>query len=1312
MATLALAVAGAAVGSALLPAGLTVLGATITGATIGAQVGALAGSYIDQTLLAGSGPSRVVGGPRLDDLRVTASTEGAPIPRLVGRQRLGGQVIWASELEERVASNGSGKGGIGGPAGPKTYRYYANFAVALAEGPVTSIGRVWADGKELDLNEVTWRLHAGSDDQVADALIVSHLGADDAPAYRGTAYIVFEHMLLEPYGNRLPQLSFEVFRAVDPFDQSIRGVVMIPGSGEFVYSPTAVTRDIGAGQREGENSHTLQGATDWSVSLDQLAATLPNAYAVSLVVSWFGSDLRAGDCLIRPAVDSAEKATKPLTWSVAGLTRATAPLVSANGGRAAYGGTPSDSTVIAAIRDLETRGHAVTLNPFVLMDVPAGNVLPNPYAPAEPQAAYPWRGRITIHPAPGVSGSPDKTAAAAAQLASFMGTAAPSDFTVTGDTVIYTGPDEWSFRRFILHYAHLAVAAGGVDGFILCSELRGLTQARGATSSYPFVDALVALAADVRSVLGPSTRITYGADWSEYFGHQPADGSGDVHFHLDPLWASPVIDAIGVDAYWSLADWRDGRAHADWLAGHRSIYDLDYLRTNIRGGEGFDWYYATAADRDAQIRTPITDGAGKPWVFRPKDIRSWWLEPHYDRPGGVESPTPTAWVPQSKPFWLTEIGCPAIDKGANQPNVFVDPKSAENATPYYSNAVRDDHMQRRYLQALIDGLDPAHPGYVEGANPSSSVYGGPMIDLANVYVYAWDARPYPAFPSNLAAWGDGGSWQLGHWLNGRIASQPLSEAIRSLFAHYGFTDVDTGKVQGVVAGYVVDRIMSAREALQPLMLAFFLDAIESGGRIVLRHRGAEPPILALTPDAVVEARPGADLISITRAQETDLPASARIAYASYETDYRQAVAEARRLVGASGRVALAELAVVMEAGQATAIAESWLFETWAARERARFTLPPSLGALEPGDVVALAGAAGNRLFRLTEIGDHGAREIDAIRIEPDIYIPIAAPPRPQEPPPGVQTGSPLVRFLDLPLLRGDEPPDAGYIAATMRPWPGGVAVFRSPTQSDFVLGAIIAAPAIMGTTVDTLPVGPTSRLDKATRQRVVLDGGALASVGELVLFSGANAAAIEHAPGRWEVVQFERAELVAPATYELSRLVRGQAGSEWAATSPLAAGARFVILDAALTRIDLAPADVGLAFNWRHGPSNRDIGASSYETTVHAFTAVGRRPLAPVHLRVRRIGTDLHLSWIRRTRMGGDSWEGAEVPLGEESERYEIDVLDGAAVKRTIATTVPATIYTTADQLADFGSPQPTVSLRIHQIGAAYGRGSALSAMA
>ena len=1309
MATLALAAAGAAIGGALLPTGITLLGATITGATIGSQIGALTGAFVDQSLLGASG-SGIRSGPRLSDLKITASTEGAPIPRLYGRARLGGQMIWATDLEEQRVTSGGGKGAPSQPA-TEEFRYYANFAVALCEGEITSLGRVWADGKELDLSDYDWRLHTGSEDQTADSLIVAREGADNAPAYRGVAYIVFERLPLQSFGNRLPQLSFEVYRAVDPFEAQVRGVVLIPGSGEFVYATDPVTRSVGLAQSEAENTHTRRGGSDWTVALDQLQETLPNAGSVSLVVSWFGSDLRAGECLIRPCVDTADKDTSPIVWSVAGLNRATAPVVSTNAGRAAYGGTPSDQTVVGAIQDLAARGLDVALTPFILMDIPAGNTLPDPYTGDTGQPAYPWRGRITVDPAPDQPGSPDKSAGVTAQLAAFIGTATPADFTIAGETVIYSGPAEWSLRRMVLHYAHLAVAAGGVDAFVIGSELRGLTQIRSDASTYPFVAALASLADDVKAVLGPATRVTYAADWSEYFGHQPADGTGDVFFHLDPLWASPSIDAVAIDLYWPLSDWRDGRDHADALAGARSIYDLDHLKSNIAGGEGFDWYYAGSTDRDAQLRTPITDGAGKPWVFRFKDLKSWWGSAHVNRPGGTESLTSTAWVPQSKPVWFTEIGCPAVDKGANQPNVFIDPKSSESVLPHFSRGSRDDLMQRRYLQALHEAFDPDHAGYVAGSNPTSAVYDAPMLDLDRVFVYAWDARPYPAFPADLDTWGDGANWPLGHWINGRIASQPLPQLIAALLDDYEFADVDVSRLDGLVSGYVIDRIMSARDALQPLELSCFFDAIESGGRIAFRHRGQDDTVAELNSDTLVESKPNADLITLTRAQETDLPASARVSYSASESEYRQAVAEARRLVGASGRVTLAELPIVMEAGQASQVAEAWLFEAWAARDRAAFAVPPSRLAVEPGDTVSVEIVGKPRLLRIAEIGDHGARDVEARSIDPDVYGGVSPVTRPQSPPPDVLTGQPFGLFLDLPLLTGSESPHVGYVAAAQRPWPGTVAFLRSPETSGFSLRATATAAIITGVTLDVLPAGPEGRINRATRLRVRLDYGQLQSVTHLALLGGANAAAIRNADGAWEVLQFESSELVAPATYELSNLLRAQAGTDGAMVASLSAGARFVLLDRALAPVDMSPDEIGLAFNWRFGPASRDIGHASYVTATHAFTGAGLRPYSPVHVRGTRTGGDLTITWSRRTRIGGDAWSAGDVPLAEESEHYEIDVLDGSAVARTIATTSSSATYSAADQVADFGTPQSACTIRVYQIAAGYGRGTARAAV-
>ena len=1314
MATLALAAVGAAAGGALLPSGLSVLGMTLTGATIGSQIGALAGSYIDNALFGVSGQKRSVEGPRLKDLHITASTEGTPIPRLYGRARLGGQVIWADEIRETIVtsrSGGSGKGAAPTPVTETTeYVYSASFAVALAEGEISGVGRIWADGEELDLSQVTWRLYRGTETQLPDSAIVAIEGVGRAPAYRGVAYIVFESLALAPFGNRIPQLSFEVHRTVEPFGGEIKGIVMIPGSGEFAYATTQVSKALGRGVSEPENVHSQQGGADWTVALDQMQATLPNAKSVSLVVSWFGTDLRAGHCLLKPGVETVTKTTTPMTWSVAGVSRAAAYVVSQKDGRPAYGGTPSDASVVEAIADLKARGMSVVLTPFILMDVPDGNTLADPYSAAGAQPSYPWRGRITCHPAPGRPGTPDKTATAASQVAAFVGTAAVGDFAIAGTTVTYSGPNEWSFRRMVLHNAYLAKAAGGVDAFLIGTELRGLTWVRSAAATYPFVAALQALAADVKSVLGPGAKILYAADWSEYFGHQPPDGSGDVDFHLDPLWASSAIDAIGIDLYWPLSDWREDGAHLDKQAGAASIYDGSYLRGNVAGGEGFDWYYASASDRELQVRTPITDGHGTPWIYRYKDIKSWWLNPHYNRPGGVPGGSPTAWVPQSKPFWFMEIGCPALDNGANQPNVFVDPKSAESAYPYFSRGVRDDLMQRRYLKALIEAFDPAGTNYVAGLNPVSAVYGARMVDLARIHVYCWDARPYPAFPHNTDVWSDGENWRFGHWLNGRFSVAPLAELVDQLMIDYAVAGPDARSLRGVVPGYVIDRLMSPRDALQPLELAYFFDSIETEGRLTFRHRGAAAPVLNLSEDDLVEERAGDALVTLTRAQETDLPASAKISHIAASGDYRQAVVEARRLTGASGRVARAELPMVLEHESASQIADSWLFESWAARERAALKLPPSALALEPGDVLTITKDGSDILVRVTEIGERGVREIEGLSIDPEVYA--GAPARPRETPETtpVQPGPAYLEFMDLPLLRGDEAPDAGYVAAFQVPWPGGIAVFASPEEAGYALRARALAPAVIGRTLDPLPAGPLGVIDRASRIRVALGSGTLASTTRVQMLGGRNAAAVRNEAGGWEVIQFETATLVAEATYQLANLLRGQAGTEREMRAPLPADATFVLLGGEVTPVPLAAGEIGTPLFWRYGPANRDIADASYRTATHAFTGCGLRPLSPVHVRAARAAGDVTLSWIRRTRVGGDSWT-AEVPLAEDSERYEVDVLSGMTVVRTLTASAPSCLYTAAQQMADFGAPQSTLSVAVYQMSPTYGRGTAKSAV-
>jgi hypothetical protein len=367
-----------------------------------------------------------------------------------------------------------------------------------------------------------------------------------------------------------------------------------------------------------------------------------------------------------------------------------------------------------------------------------------------------------------------------------------------------------------------------------------------------------------------------------------------------------------------MADWRDGAAHLDAVAGYAGAYDPAYLSYNVEHGEDYDWYYASPAARTVQTRSVIADGAyGEPWVFRRKDIRNWWLNQHRNRPGGVRSASPTAWVPQSKPIWLTEFGCPAVDKGANQPNVFYDPKSSESALPHFSNGRRDDLMQRRCLEAILNYWDPDH-----GNNPASTVYSGRMIDTNRMFVWAWDARPYPDYPLRSAVWRDSANWEKGHWLSGRMGLAPAAAVVKELCSSAGVAQTDTANLDALITGYVAADTASARALIEPLSTAFHFDAYESAGTIRFTRKGGAAAA-TIAADALAELDEKRRF-QLTRAQEADLPPVVRVSFVDAWADYRASMAEARKPGAMGQRVSRLNLDLVLEASEAQGIADRLL----------------------------------------------------------------------------------------------------------------------------------------------------------------------------------------------------------------------------------------------------------------------------------------------------------------------------------------------------------------------------------------------------
>ncbi len=220
----------------------------------------------------------------------------------------------------------------------------------------------------------------------------------------------------------------------------------------------------------------------------------------------------------------------------------------------------------------------------------------------------------------------------------------------------------------------------------------------------------------------------------------------------------------------------------------------------------------------------------------------------------------------------------------------------------------------------------------------------------------------------------------------------------------------------------------------------------------------------------------------------------------------------------------------------------------------------------------------------------------------------------------------------------------------------------------------------------------------------------LTSVTDMELFAGANSLAIEAAPGIWEIVQAGTIELVAPGRYRLTRLLRGQRGTEDAIGDPTPAGERVIVLNGALQPLSVSEADLGLPWNWRVGPAS--AAPSDLVMAVLTFTPEGRglKPFAPAQLRIRKEANgDLALRWTQRSRaLSADSWVLAEAPMMEASEIYDLELLNGTTVVRTVfGLTSPAFTYDSAMQTSDFGGPVTSLTVRIYQLGA-LGRGTPL----
>ena len=302
----------------------------------------------------------------------------------------------------------------------------------------------------------------------------------------------------------------------------------------------------------------------------------------------------------------------------------------------------------------------------------------------------------------------------------------------------------------------------------------------------------------------------------------------------------------------------------------------------------------------------------------------------------------------------------------------------------------------------------------------------------------------------------------------------------------------------------------------------------------------------------------------------------------------------------------------------------------------------------------------------------------------------------------------LMELMDVPILQ-DSDNDAGFYAATKGDsalYPGS-AVFNSVDDVTYVRKATVLESAVFGTCTTTLGDWTHGRVfDETNTVTVNVGAGSLSSdTRDNVLHSLATNAMLIGS----EMIQFRTANLTAPGIYVLSGLLRGCRGTEWAMTGHVASE-RCVLLQAAgVRRVAMVNTDLGLSRYYKGVTLGQGLSSATAVTFVD--NAIGLKPFSPILFKAGRdASNNIVFEWQRRTRLAVRMIGplGINVPLGEDTESYEIDIFSSSSystVVRTIASSTPTAAYTAAQQSADGLTPGNTIYARVYQRSATVGRG-------
>jgi hypothetical protein len=528
----------------------------------------------------------------------------------------------------------------------------------------------------------------------------------------------------------------------------------------------------------------------------------------------------------------------------------------------------------------------------------------------------------------------------------------------------------------------------------------------------------------------------------------------------------------------------------------------------------------------------------------------------------------------------------------------------------------------------------------------------------------------------------------------------VSEVVTDICERAGLESsyIDVTDLTDEIDGYIISRNMSARSAIEPLQKAYFFDGAEFGNKINFVKRGSSS-IKTITQDDLGATDYGSDKYALkqTRMQNSELPSDVSIGYISSVRDYEVATQRAQRINYSVPNSVGQELAIVMSDDNGLQIADITLYNAYTEREKFEFALTNAHVDLNPTDVVTVTYEGDSRVVRLVKLSHGDVIECEAISEDSQGYTSTATAATDSWSGQTIGLAGPTrVEYMDIPILRNADN-DAGMYYSACGYYAGwtGAQIFKSldggvtynAVDAIFAVGTVGSATTALADAVSTL-------WDRDNTVTVSLINGTLSSATEDNVIRGSNYLLLGS-----EIIQFANATLNADGTYTLDTLLRGRRGTEWA-TDSHAIGDRVVLLTESL--LGRFEAIISTERAYKAVTLGQYVEGATAKNVTN--TGVSLKPFSPAYIEGSRDGSNnLTITWMRRSRyIGSPLWN---LPLYEDSESYEVDVMSGATVLRTISASSETASYSAAEQTSDGLTPGDPVTINVYQLSATAGRG-------